>query len=260
MLKKGHDLSDLEIRRLYEQRRLEGAAFHSPSAVFDLALAAIGRLSPASVLEVGCGDGDFLLRLQTLLPKADLVGMDIHADKKWRGRPGKNFLLGSAVDALPFSSDAFDAVVCLETLEHTKRPDGVLAELARVCRPGGRVVVTVPNATGYFPFSILSRVGRFVPGRWLQTRLLPYEHPLVSEQPIDTCFTFRDIRRLFDRAPLRVERIYGARYFRPLEMLPLARAAYRLFSNRLTGWMESSGLQRFAYNLCLVCAPSRSSR
>jgi ubiquinone/menaquinone biosynthesis C-methylase UbiE len=47
--------------------------------------------------------------------------------------------------ALPFADAAFDTVVCSEILEHVFRPDLVLREAMRVLRPGGRVIVTVPN-------------------------------------------------------------------------------------------------------------------
>ena len=56
---------------------------------------------------------------------------------------------------LPFDDDTFDAVTCLEALEFTPRPREVLAELVRVLRPGGVLLVT--NRIG--------RDARFLPGR-----------------------------------------------------------------------------------------------
>jgi len=46
--------------------------------------------------------------------------------------------------ALPFPDRVFDAVVCAELLEHVYDPQRVLAEVARVLRPGGRLLITVP--------------------------------------------------------------------------------------------------------------------
>lgn len=46
--------------------------------------------------------------------------------------------------ALPFRAGAFDAVLCTEVLEHVPEPNQVLAEVARVLRPGGSLVLTVP--------------------------------------------------------------------------------------------------------------------
>lgn len=46
--------------------------------------------------------------------------------------------------ALPFRAGAFDAVLCTEVLEHVPEPNQLLAEVARVLRPGGALVLTVP--------------------------------------------------------------------------------------------------------------------
>lgn len=46
---------------------------------------------------------------------------------------------------LPFGADSFDAVVAAEILEHVRDDETAIAELVRVCRPGGRVAVTVPR-------------------------------------------------------------------------------------------------------------------
>ena len=44
-----------------------------------------------------------------------------------------------------FASASFDCVICTEVLEHTRDPAAVLAEIARVLKPSGRAVITVPN-------------------------------------------------------------------------------------------------------------------
>jgi SAM-dependent methyltransferase len=49
---------------------------------------------------------------------------------------------------VPVADASFDVVVCTEVLEHLPRPDAVLREMARILRPGGRVVLTAPLGSG----------------------------------------------------------------------------------------------------------------
>ena len=48
-------------------------------------------------------------------------------------------------DALPFADDSFDAAFCKGALDHFDRPERAIAEMARVVRPGGRVVLAIAN-------------------------------------------------------------------------------------------------------------------
>jgi SAM-dependent methyltransferase len=48
-------------------------------------------------------------------------------------------------DALPFASASFDAVLCKGSIDHFDRPGEAIAEMARVARPGGRVVLAIAN-------------------------------------------------------------------------------------------------------------------
>jgi SAM-dependent methyltransferase len=48
-------------------------------------------------------------------------------------------------DALPFADQSFDAVLCKGALDHFERPELAIAEMARVTKPGGRVVLAVAN-------------------------------------------------------------------------------------------------------------------
>jgi 2-polyprenyl-3-methyl-5-hydroxy-6-metoxy-1,4-benzoquinol methylase len=74
--------------------------------------------------------------------------------------------------AIPYASKTFDAVVCTETLEHITNTNETVAEIARVVRPGGIVIISVPHGT-------VDReevhVHRFTVKRFKKT-LLPYFH------------------------------------------------------------------------------------
>lgn len=47
---------------------------------------------------------------------------------------------------IPFEAASFDSILCAEVLEHTPDPAGLVAEMSRVLRPGGRIIVTAPFA------------------------------------------------------------------------------------------------------------------
>jgi ubiquinone/menaquinone biosynthesis C-methylase UbiE len=94
------------------------------------------------VADIGCGEGYVLGKINS----QELVGFDISETALKRASAVKNATLvkGNA-ESLPFSESYFDAVLCSETLEHTQNPKKVLEELSRVVKPGGKIVVSVPN-------------------------------------------------------------------------------------------------------------------
>ncbi|MBT3368618.1 MAG: class I SAM-dependent methyltransferase [Nitrospina sp.] len=58
---------------------------------------------------------------------------------------GLNSIVRSdAEESIPFKDDTFSAVTCLDVLEHLENDSGLLAEMVRVCKPGGIILVTVP--------------------------------------------------------------------------------------------------------------------
>jgi ubiquinone/menaquinone biosynthesis C-methylase UbiE len=106
------------------------------------------QLTPAErLLEVGCGEGGNLKLLGDC--RARPVGVDYSAAKvQWATKhvPWAGFACADAT-RLPFQADSFDVVLCRDVLHHLEVEDKqkVIAEMFRVCRAGGRVVVIEPN-------------------------------------------------------------------------------------------------------------------
>jgi ubiquinone/menaquinone biosynthesis C-methylase UbiE len=105
---------------------------------------ALPREQPATVLEVGVGEGEISAKLRSLYPEAHIVGVDLYDDSlaaEWRMRG----FLGIYADIahLPFPPLAFDLVMAIEVLEHVDDPVAALAELVRVSRGG--MVLSVPR-------------------------------------------------------------------------------------------------------------------
>jgi SAM-dependent methyltransferase len=100
---------------------------------------------PARVLDCGCAFGFMTRRLARRY--AEVCGIDMDPGYVARARrtvPSADIRLGR-VDALPWPQEHFDAAVCLDVLEHCPDPPATVAELARVVRPGGVLVVSVPH-------------------------------------------------------------------------------------------------------------------
>lgn len=97
------------------------------------------RLETAQVLDVGDTDGLLLKHLGkagTGFNLAPAVVRNIRAN-------GIDAVLGDG-QQMPFDDASFDCVLCFETLEHVENPLSLLDELARVCKPGGRVFLSIP--------------------------------------------------------------------------------------------------------------------
>lgn len=106
----------------------------------------------ARVLDVGCGSGGPALRIARL-SGARVTGVDVHADAieaartqaKAQGLVDRTrFERADAGAALPFPDGAFDAVICVDAVNHLPDRSGVLREWARLLAPGGRALLTDP--------------------------------------------------------------------------------------------------------------------
>lgn len=94
------------------------------------------------ILEIGCGAGAMLEDLEHY---GSPVGMDIAeaAPQYWRKRRLDSVSLADAT-ALPFREEQFDIVIAIDVLEHVDDDVTAVAEMRRVCRPGGKLIATVP--------------------------------------------------------------------------------------------------------------------
>jgi len=113
-------------------------------ATIEPTILALGARDEERILDLGCGTGLLLRRLGDREPAVRAWGVDLSADMLRVATDRRPALRLAAADAhqLPFQNDAFDAVVSSSSMHHWARPDEVLLEIARVLRPGGRVVIT----------------------------------------------------------------------------------------------------------------------
>ena len=115
-------------------------------------------LSGKRILDVGCGTGTAEVNLSRLrLTQVQLVGVDVIVDRVRDARAATKShnarATFSAADAcaLPFGDATFDSSFCVAVLQHLRDVRQAVRELARVTRPGGRIVAVEPdNEARYF--------------------------------------------------------------------------------------------------------------
>ena len=122
----------------FERRRAAFAHSTGPSAL-DTLFDAVSEVRPRRYLEVGCGPGDMAARVADDL-EIEVVAVDISPRMVELARErGVDARVGD-VQELPFEDASFDCAVAAWMLYHVPDLDRGLSELARVLRPGGRLV------------------------------------------------------------------------------------------------------------------------
>ncbi len=138
---RGADPSDYydKFSQHYDARRHEG--YHA--LIDDLEASFVAAEVGGWCLEAGCGTGLILSRLAGSYQR--VVGVDLSAGMlAHAGRRGHRVAQGS-VNAIPFASASFDTVCSFKVLAHVADIRGAVEELARVVRPGGRLVLEFYN-------------------------------------------------------------------------------------------------------------------
>lgn len=123
---------------------------------------------PTTVLDLGCANGPFLPTLNHYSFRTiavDINKIEIFNAKKLIRNSCVNLininLMNSDAVELPFKSEYFDLIFCLEVLEHIKNPNKALKEIQRVLKTNGIFICSLPVEIG---FSLLLRtlIGKFL--------------------------------------------------------------------------------------------------
>jgi ubiquinone/menaquinone biosynthesis C-methylase UbiE len=151
--------------------------------------AGIGQSS--SLLEVGCGDGalsglifkKFGCELTGIEPSSDGIRFCREMFNKYRFKGTFEISEGYSFN---FPDNHYDIVVLADVIEHLQHPDLMLAEIKRIVKPGGHVVITTPVRTSEHPEDKM-HVREFYPDElnslcktyFGDAREKVYSHPLV---------------------------------------------------------------------------------
>jgi ubiquinone/menaquinone biosynthesis C-methylase UbiE len=108
---------------------------------------AVAGDQPLRILDVGCGTGVFATRLRAGFPNAQVWGVDLVAGmlakgtRRWRVHAGHIQPVQADSERLPFATGSFDVVTCANSFHHYPHQERAVAEMHRVLRPGGRLLL-----------------------------------------------------------------------------------------------------------------------
>jgi SAM-dependent methyltransferase len=163
-------------------------------------LDAAGKHIKGTLLENGCGVGMYL---QHLAPHAEtMIGLEYDLVRARAARAHSANLINGASEQLPFPSNTFDAILSHEVLEHVRDDRRAMEEMLRTLKPGGVMVLFVPNLGYFYETHGIYWRGRYhfgniplvhyLPARW-RRRLAPHVraystadiHKLLAGLPVN---------------------------------------------------------------------------
>ncbi|ABM93579.1 class I SAM-dependent methyltransferase [Methylibium petroleiphilum] len=111
--------------------------------------------APAKVLDFGCGDGRSIDLFRRMLPQVDWTGVDIEASPEVasRRRQDGRFVTYDGYE-LPFPDRSFPLVYSHQVLEHVRKPELALREIARVLEPDGLFIGQTSQFEPYHSYSL----------------------------------------------------------------------------------------------------------
>lgn len=151
-------LDEAEMNRIYSHlsyREADATRFYSPlekvitwlrtrrAALVERFASKVPRSSGSAILDVGCGRADFLSMMASKGWKTTGLELDRRAISRAK-KKGMDLRVGDLVST-HFPDGQFDAVTFYHVFEHVRDPIGTLKECARILKPGGLLLIAVPN-------------------------------------------------------------------------------------------------------------------
>ena len=205
-----YDLRTTPFRRL--AIRLIGLPHLGFRARANFVLSAVRRLPRGRrVLDAGCGYGIYAMSLAEEGYRVDAIDLDekrIAVLNRMRGEYAalKDTLAlhTGSLTALPYAADTFDGIICSEVIEHVTDDAAAIAELSRVLKPGGTLILSVPydskhNQKLYKRFEherpgyTREKIGRLLAERGLSVQKVSYYEHAVGRVLFDTFITIRSM-------------------------------------------------------------------
>lgn len=176
----------------------------------------------SEVIDLGCGKGDFTVKVKERIGCDEIFGVDTWRDgiSESEGR-GIKIIKNDLNKKLKIQSNSFDVVVSNQVIEHLIYPEVFVKEIYRILKKGGYAVISTENLSswdniisllmGYIPFSMQFnqlKIGNpFTP------------HKKVFEKtynPHTRIFTYKGLMYFFDFFKFKVEKMESAGHIVPL--------------------------------------------
>jgi len=133
--------------RSYDRSILQWLLFGPSHRVLIRRIRDVAGDRPVKMLDVGCGTGMFASKVRAALPRVEVCGVDLVPEMlrkgrpRWRLDPGHVFPVRGDSERLPFGSQSFDIVTCANSFHHYPHQERAIAEMGRVLRSGGRLMI-----------------------------------------------------------------------------------------------------------------------
>lgn len=205
-----------------------------------MVLSAAGDHLKGLVLENGCGVGMYLQHLVPLV--GSIIGLEYDLERACEAHTHTPQLINGASEELPFINSAFDVILSHEMLEHVRDDRRSVEEMVRTLKPGGIMVLFVPNLGYPFETHGIYWRGRYYFGN------IPLVHYLPSRwrkklAPHVRVYTSSDLERRINKLPVRIierKMIFGA-YDNIIYRFPALGRSMR----GILQWMEHTPLKVF---------------
>ena len=170
-----------------------------------LDLLASAGMTGGDLLEVGCGDGDFLSRAAQRNFQVEGIDYSIHSCQKAQAKLGAAARISRGeISLLADRREAYDLCVAADVIEHVRQPDAFLRIVFNLLRPKGWILIVTPNLD--------SLTAKLMGSRWLEYKAehLYYYTPQTLQRQLAKA-GFTDIRILGGKKLLSVD--YITRHF-----------------------------------------------
>lgn len=179
------------------------------------------------LLENGCGVGMYLEHLSPHF--GSVVGLEFDQERARVAHNRNPYVVIAAGEQLPFESLSFDAILSHEVLEHVSDDQYCVNEMVRTLKPGGVILLFVPNRGYPFETHGIYWRGRYHFGNILLVNYLPTRWRNTLAPHVRT-YRRKDLERLLKQLPVKViqkDRLFGG-YDNIISRYPAVGRALRL--------------------------------